>query len=71
MKRRTINSLRLNKKSISSLNLMGGAAAGHASSNSDARTNCMSCTRSCRPDCKITLAEETCKVEAGQQQQQG
>ena len=70
MKRRTLKSLNLNKKSISSLNLLE-ATGGLASSNSDARTACMSCTRSCRPDCKITLAEETCEAQGAGQQQQG
>ncbi|MEM6685636.1 MAG: hypothetical protein AAF617_07535 [Bacteroidota bacterium] len=70
MKRRTLKSLSLNKKSISSLNLLD-ATGGRASSNSDARTNCMSCTRSCRPDCKITLPEETCEAQGAGQQQRG
>lgn len=57
MKRQTLKSLNLNKKSVSSLNVLGGAAG--ASSHPSARTACISCTRSCLP-CKITLAEETC-----------
>jgi hypothetical protein len=62
MKRRTLNSLNLNKNSISNLNLLGGAAP--ASSNTNARTACISCTRSCLP-CPITLADEDgCKKEA-------
>ena len=57
MKKRTLKSLNLNKKSVSNLNLTGGAAP--ASSNTNARTACISCTRSCLP-CKITLKVEGC-----------
>ncbi|MGH1383216.1 hypothetical protein [Kordia sp.] len=69
MKKRSLKTLGLNKKSISSLNVMGGAVG--ASSHPSARTACMSCTRSCDPKCPITLADEDgCKAD-GQQQQQG
>ncbi|MGH1383217.1 hypothetical protein [Kordia sp.] len=57
MKKRSLKTLGLNKNSISSLNLTGGAAG--ASSHPSARTACMSCTRSCLP-CKITLKVEGC-----------
>lgn len=61
MKKRTLNSLNLNKKSISNLNLTGGALP--ASSNTNDRTACISCTRSCLP-CPITLDDEAgCKEE--------
>jgi len=63
MKKRNLKSLKLNKNFVSSLNqdLINGGAVG--SSNASARTRCMSCTRSCSPDCKITLGEETkCKL---------
>lgn len=63
MKKRTSKLLSLNKKSVSNLNeilVTGGAAA---SSNSNARTNCMSCTRSCRPDCLSTF-EPACEADA-------
>jgi hypothetical protein len=62
MKKRSLKTLGLNKKSISSLNVMGGAVG--ASSHPSARTACISCTRSCLP-CPITLADEDgCKKEA-------
>ena len=59
MKKQNLKSLKLNKNSVSNLNqdsIIGGAAD---SSNDSARTRCMSCTRSCDPECKLTLGEET------------
>ncbi|MGH1383218.1 hypothetical protein [Kordia sp.] len=61
MKKRSLKTLGLNKKSISSLNLTGGAVG--ASSHPSLRTACLSCTRSCDP-CDISLDENKCKKEA-------
>jgi hypothetical protein len=61
MKKRSLKSLSLNKKSISNLNITGGA---NASSHPSLRTACLSCTRTCNSDCAITLDNEVgCKEE--------
>ncbi|MFK7747520.1 MAG: hypothetical protein AB8B65_03965 [Kordia sp.] len=64
MKKRGLKSLNLNKKSVSNLNqiVINGGAVGSSKSRSGG-TCCLSCTRSCNPDCKLTLADVDCAKE--------
>jgi hypothetical protein len=62
MKKRELKALSLSKESISNLNqdsIKAGVGPASPKSNS-AGTCCLSCTRSCRPDCKLTLADVDC-----------
>ena len=45
MKKRTLKTLNLNRKSVSHLNLLGGSAPGPPVSRSNAITGCGGCTR--------------------------
>ncbi|MGH1383220.1 hypothetical protein [Kordia sp.] len=45
MRKRTLKTLNLNRKSVSNLNLTGGSSP--APPRSDAKTGCMSCARPC------------------------
>ena len=63
MKKQNLKSLSLNKKSVSNLNqnlIIGGV---DSSKSFSAGTCCLSCTRSCNPDCGNVTYEDACKKD--------
>lgn len=58
MKRKTLNSLSLNKKAISNLQVTGGAVGGTSTRPTQFLT-CFTCKLSCEP-CPLTI--EGCRV---------